>query len=84
MVWVLDSPYGYSRSEIDAVLEKLLLTATFQFEAKDVAWAASSDYRSSRADFADCLIGQVHRSLGSEDTMTFDVALRKLSTFQLL
>ena len=84
MVWVLDSAYEYSKQEIDSALEKLLLTRTFQFEAKEIVWAALNDYRSANADFADCLIGQLHRSLGAEPTMTFDLSLRKLATFQLL
>jgi hypothetical protein len=35
-------------------------------------------------DFAHCLIGRVHASLGSGPTATFDTALKKLSTFELL
>ena len=84
MVWVLDAAYEYSRREIDTALEKLLLTGTFRFEAKDVVWAALNDYRSASVDFADCLIGRIHRSLGAEVTTTFDLSLRKLPTFKLL
>jgi predicted nucleic-acid-binding protein len=83
-VWVLDSAYGYAKSEIEAAIEKLLESSTFQFEAKDIVWAALEEYRTAKVDFADCLIGRVHRTLGCEPTATFDAALRKLPTFHLL
>jgi len=82
--WVLDSAYGYSRAEIHSALEKILQASTFQFEAKDLLWAALEQYRSIKADFADCLIGQIHKAFGCEPTVTFDSALQKPSTFQLL
>ena len=83
-VWVLDSAYGYPKDEIAAAIEKVLQSGTFQFETKDIVWTALEEYRALRADFADCVIGRVHRSLGCEPTATFDASLRKLPTFQLL
>ena len=84
LVWVLDSAYGYAKSEIQGAIEKLLQSGTFQFEAKDIVWAALEEYRATRVDFADCLIGRAHRALGCEPTATFDASLRKLTTFHLL
>jgi predicted nucleic-acid-binding protein len=83
-VWVLDSAYGYAKHEIASALERLLQSTTFQFEAKDSIWKALEDYRATKADFADCLIGRIHRSMECELTATFDTALRTLPTFQLL
>ena len=83
-VWVLDSAYGYPKPEIEAAIEKLLRSSTFQFEAKDIVWAAFEEYRAARIDFADCLLGRVHAAFGAEPTATFDTALRNLSTFRLL
>jgi len=83
-VWVLESAYGYAKAEIESVLAALLQSDTFLFEMKDNVWAALGDYRSSKADFADCLIGRVHRAFGSEPTQTFDTSLRKLPTFRVL
>jgi predicted nucleic-acid-binding protein len=83
-VWVLDSAYGYDKSEITGAIEKLLRSATFQFEAKDVLSGAFEEYRSANVDFADCLIGRVNASMGCEPTVTFDSALRKLATFRVL
>ncbi len=83
-VWVLESAYGYATQEIESVIQKLLQTSTFQFQAKDIVSAAFEEYRGAKVDFADCLIGQIHASLGCEPTVTFDAALRKLDTFQML
>ena len=84
LVWVLESAYGYKKAEIADAVEKILQAAAFRFESKDIVRAALGEYRASTADFADCLIGRIHRSLGCETTVTFDTALRKLQTFQLL
>ena len=84
MVWVLESAYGYSKPEIADAIEKILQAGAFRFESKDIVRAALGDYRASKADFADCLIGKIHQALGCETTVTFDSALRKLQTFQLL
>lgn len=84
MVWVLDSAYGYAKSEIADALEKLLQAAAFKFEGKDIVRTALEEYRGSRVDFADCLIGRINQGLGCETTMTFDSALRKIQTFEIL
>jgi len=84
LVWVLESAYGYKKAEIADTLEKLLQVAAFRFENKDIVRAALGEYRVAAPDFADCLIGRIHRWLGCETTVTFDTALRKLPTFQLL
>jgi predicted nucleic-acid-binding protein len=84
LVWVLDSAYGYGKSEIEMVLEKLLQSATFQFESKDLIWAALEDYKRAKVDFADCLIGRVHKAFECEPTVTFDRSLRPLTTFYVL
>jgi len=83
-VWVLESAYGYSRMDIESLLEKLLQTNTFAFESKDLIWSAFTDFRISKVDFADCLMGRIHRAAGCEPTVTFDAALRKLPTFKVL
>jgi len=84
MVWVLDSAYRFPKPEIVGCIDKLLQTSTFQFEFKDIVRVALEDYRRVKADFADCLLGRLHTALGCDTTVTFDVALRKLQTFQLL
>jgi predicted nucleic-acid-binding protein len=84
IVWVLDSGYGLSRSEITRALERILATAQFEIVDKDLALAALDDFRRSTADFSDCLIGRRNRAAGARETVTFDRSLRRLDGFRLL
>ena len=61
LVWVLETGYGFSRVEIAETLEKILATAQFEIEGKDVAQMALDDFRRSPADFSDCLVGRRNR-----------------------
>ena len=84
MVWVLDSGYGLSRTEIATTLEKILATAQFEIEGKDLALLALDDFKRSGADFSDCLLGRRNRAAGAGETVTFDHGLRRLEGFRLL
>lgn len=84
VVWVLETGYGFSRAEIGATLEKILATAQFEIEGKDLARAALDDFRGSTADFSDCLVGRRNRVAGAAETVTFDRSLRDLEGFRLL
>ncbi len=84
LVWVLETGYGFSRTEIAAALERILATAQFEIESKDLALAALDDFRRSAADFSDCLIGRRNRAAGVPETVTFDRSLKGLEGFRLL
>lgn len=84
MVWVLEVGYGFSRGDVAAALERILATAQFEIEAKDLALAALDDFRGSTADFSDCLIGRRNRAGGAQETVTFDRSLKGLPGFRLL
>jgi predicted nucleic-acid-binding protein len=84
LTWVLEAGYGFSRTEIGDTLEKILATAQFEIEGKDLALAALDDFRASRADFSDCLVGRRNRAAGVAETVTFDRSLRGLEGFRLL
>jgi predicted nucleic-acid-binding protein len=48
MVWVLEVGYGFSRGDVAAALERILATAQFEVEAKDLPsrrWTTSGDRR---------------------------------------
>jgi predicted nucleic-acid-binding protein len=81
---VLDAGYGFTRAEIGVALEKVLATAQFEIEGKDLARAALDDFRGSTADFSDCLIGRRNRAAGASETVTFDKGLRGLQGFRFL
>ncbi|HMF95869.1 MAG TPA: type II toxin-antitoxin system VapC family toxin [Vicinamibacterales bacterium] len=84
LVWVLATAYGYSREEIAGALEHVFATAQFDIERLDDARRALSDFRSTKADFSDALIGRINRSLGAGQTITFDRDLKGLDTFRVL
>jgi predicted nucleic-acid-binding protein len=50
----------------------------------DEARKALADFRTTKSDFNDALIGRINPSLGAEHTMTFDRDLKAVDTFRLL
>ena len=82
--WVLGSAYNYSRAEIARAIEQILATAQFEVERLDEARKALADFRTTKSDFSDALIGRINRSLGAGHTMTFDRDLKAVNTFRLL
>ena len=84
LVWVLEDAYGYSRSDIQAVLDHILHTAQFRFDNKEQLWHAFNDYQTGRADFSDYLIGRLDTSAGCAETVTFDTSLKNSPHFRLL
>jgi predicted nucleic-acid-binding protein len=84
LVWVLEDAYGYSRSDIQAVLDHMLRTAQFRFDNKEQLWHAFNDYQTGRADFSDYLIGRLDTYAGCSETVTFDTSLKNSPHFHLL
>lgn len=84
LVWVLETGYGFPRAEVVAALERILATAQFEIDDKDLAQAALDDFRRSGADFSDCLIGRRNRASGASETVTFDRSLKSVAGFRLL
>jgi len=84
LIWVLEDVYRHGRGEIADVVDKLLQTAQFAFEDKDLLWQALADFRHGKGDFADHVIGRVAHRAGCEHTLTFDRGLKNQRLFQLL
>jgi predicted nucleic-acid-binding protein len=84
VTWVLEAAYEYSREEIADALARMLETAQFEIERAEETRQALDDFRSSKAGFADALIGRINRTLGAEHTATFDRQLKTLETFVVL
>ena len=55
-VWVLESAYGFDRTEILNAIERICENPALELEAVDRVDAALALYRDSTADFADALI----------------------------
>jgi predicted nucleic-acid-binding protein len=84
LAWVLDRSYDYSRAEVALVIDRVLTTEQLVVEDAALVWGALADFKASKADFADCLIGRKNRHLGCERTMTFDGRLKATDGFELL
>jgi predicted nucleic-acid-binding protein len=72
LVWVLDSCYGLERQQLSDAVEGLLRTQEVIIESAETVWKAVRSFRSSAADFADCLIERLAASAGCDKTVTFD------------
>ena len=84
VMWVLGRAYGFPRPTLGDVVEGILQGKQFQIEDKPTAWQALNDFRASRADYADCLMGAKNRKAGCTTTLTLDRATSALSTFSPL
>ncbi len=84
LVWVLVRSYRYSKADICAILEKILLAKQFWVENEPLVCNALADFKTSSADFADCLIGVKNLYAGCHSTLTFDRAAAGLSSFNSL
>ncbi len=77
LVWVLRSAYGYSKPQIVAVLDQILITAEFEIENEELAWKALQAWRSGPADYADYLLVLANQAAGCERTYSFDSKLAR-------
>ena len=82
LAWVLSRGYGYAKTALTEVIEKIRLGRQFEIERKDLVWTALANFKASRADFADCLIGVINDLAGCESTLTFDHAAASLRAFK--
>lgn len=81
LAWVLAQSYGYSRSQIAAVIGGLLDGEDRIVEHRDAVVASLVDYRAGRFEFVDALILQVNRLHGCATTATFDRKAARHSGF---
>jgi len=72
LIWVLQFSYRFDKHEIEKVIERLLRSKELILEKKETVAQALAKFRTSRADFADCLIERCGRSAGCQHVLTFD------------
>ena len=82
--WVLSFSYELTRSQVSEAFEALLRTKEIVVDRADHVLRALRVYKSSSADFADCLIERIAISAGCEKVMTFDVAAAKVAGMTLI
>jgi predicted nucleic-acid-binding protein len=72
LIWVLQFSYRFDKHEIVKVIERLLRSKELVLEKKETVSQALNRFRSSRGDFADCLIERRGSVAGCEHVFTFD------------
>ena len=71
-VWTLARSYRYSREQIADAVAAILATPEFRVLERVPVEEALQIFQTSRADFADALIGVLNRRAGCATTYTFD------------
>ena len=82
-LWTLKSSYGYARSDLTKFVDSLLGNAVFEIEEMGLVEDALRLFKSTQADFADCLIF-AKNARSCEATITFDKAASALPQAKLL
>lgn len=84
LIWVLECGYGYPRPMLGEVLVTLLSSEEIRIQDAPLIRLALGAFLAGAADFADCLIGALHRRAECETTVTFDKKAARLPTHRLL
>lgn len=85
LVWVLAGrTYRYPRSSVLEVLDEILESPTFQVQDRSLVREAVASFREGPADFADYLLGRIHRNAGCDETWTFETRLKEAEGFTVL
>lgn len=83
-VWVLSGVLGFDREKVASGVETLLEAEDIRVQEHELLWRSLRQYRASKADFADCVIGALGADAGCDVTYTFDRQAAKLPGFRLL
>jgi predicted nucleic-acid-binding protein len=84
VVWTLRRIYRMERNEIAAILDRLLASREMAIERRELVFEALDGYRTTRADFADCLIAASARAAGCGRVVTFDRVAARDAGMELL
>jgi len=83
-IWVLESAYDKTRTEILAAFAEMRQMVVFVFEADKVIDSLLVDGTKTKADLADIMIAHAAQASGCEACITFDKTAAKLAFFTLL
>jgi predicted nucleic-acid-binding protein len=72
LCWVMGGKMQARKTAVCNALDRLLMFDTVIVEQAGAVAAAVRQFRTTRADFADCLIAASARAAGCSKTMTFD------------
>ena len=84
LIWVLDSCYGFKRSELVDVIQSLLSSKEFILKNAELVSQAARLFGLGRADFSDYVIEKSGRAAGCSHTFTFDQEAASAAGMRLL
>ncbi len=84
LIWVLESVYEISRSEILEALSELLLMSCLQFEQQATVRQFTINARENSYDLADLLIAHSAETQGCRSVLTLDKKASGFNLFELL
>ena len=84
LIWVLESCYGFNRSELVDVIESLLSSKELVLEKAELVSQAAHLFGLGRADFSDYVIEKSCRAAGCLHTVTFDQKAANAAGMRLL
>ncbi|HEX7681092.1 MAG TPA: type II toxin-antitoxin system VapC family toxin [Thermoanaerobaculia bacterium] len=84
VVWVLRAAYRLGKSAIAEALDRVMNTAIFSFDDREILRGTLADYLEGEGDFSVYLIGRRNARAGCDHTVTFDRQLTGRSSFVLL
>jgi len=84
IAWVLQRSYRLTREDIAEVIDGLLSSRQLVAERRAEAYHALATYKTSKADFADCVIERLGISAGCFITYTFDQTASQHAGMSLL
>ncbi|MEO0671658.1 MAG: type II toxin-antitoxin system VapC family toxin [Pseudomonadota bacterium] len=82
--WVVSRHLKSNRVVIAELIGQLLADTKFEVADQARVESALNSYRTSKADFADCLIAELNAAAGCETTYTFDQSADSLDTFSIV
>jgi predicted nucleic-acid-binding protein len=83
-IWVLDSAYGISRTDILNSLDELLMMPILRFESQPIIQRFILFARKNAIDLSDVLIACAANLSGCERVLTFDKKASKFEFFELV
>ena len=83
-IWVLDSVYEISRTEILESISELLLMPIFKFDQHSAVQQLVHSAQGNKYDLSDLLIAQSAKINGCETVLTFDTKASKFKLFELI
>jgi predicted nucleic-acid-binding protein len=84
LVWVLESAYGFPKSDLLIALEGILRISQFEVAEKDTVWQALAEFRRGKGDFSDYYLARANEAAGAAITVTFDKTLKGSPRFRVL